>query len=99
MEPRKPLGMAGFDINEAYKLLAAVSETAPSELAPSEVTTPSSHGTVLAKDQGAYSSSPSVVMATVLPARGISSVGKAPTLTSKMLMVRPAGEPGALLKA
>lgn len=94
MEPRKPLGMAGFDFAEAFKLLAASSEAAPRELAPSVATAPSSQDTVHAKDQGAFSSSPSVVMATVLPARGISSVGKTPSLTSKLLMVRPAGELG-----
>lgn len=94
MEPRKLQGMSGFDINEAYRLLAASVEAAPRELSPPEATALSSQVTVhCSKEQGAFSSSPSVVMATVLP-RGISSVGKTPSLTSKMVMVRPSGEGG-----
>ena len=96
MEPRKPQAMSGFDL---YKFLAASVEAAPRELTPTDATAPSSQDTVHSKDPGAFSSSPSVVMATVLPARGISSVGKNPSLTSKMVMVRPAGDLGPWLGA
>ena len=99
MEPRKPEGISSFDINEAYRILAASVEAAPRELASPEATALSPPDIVHSKDQGAFSSSPSVVMATVLPARGISSVGKTPSLTSKMVMVRPAGELGHWLWA
>lgn len=95
MEPRKLQGTSGFDL---YKFLTASVEDAPRELTPTEATAPSSQDTVHSKDQGAFSSSPSVVMATVLPARGI-SVGKNPSLTSKLVMVRPAGELGPWLWA
>lgn len=86
--------MSGFDLNEAYRILAASVEAAPRELTAPEATALSPSDIAHSKDHGAFSSSPSVVMATVLPARGISSVGKTASLTSKMVMVRPAGELG-----